>query len=62
MKTAGFFLLMAGWILVLAAIALLAADGVRTAFLIAGIGVEILGLVLFASAHRNPDLSHKEGA
>jgi hypothetical protein len=51
MKTAGFFLLLAGWVLVLAAIALLPAAGTRAAFLFAGIAVEILGLVLFARAH-----------
>jgi hypothetical protein len=54
MKVAGFLLLVAGWILVLAAMALLAAAGPRTAFLLAGVGVEILGLVLFARAHLAP--------
>ena len=51
MKVAGFLLLVAGWILVLAALVLLGAAGPRTAFLLAGVGVEILGLVLFARAH-----------
>jgi hypothetical protein len=54
MKVAGFLLLVAGWILVLAALALLKAAGPRTAFLLAGVGVEILGLVLFARAHLVP--------
>ena len=54
MKVAGFLLLLAGWVLVLAAIALLAAAGPRGAFLLAGLGVEILGLVLVARAHLTP--------
>ena len=51
MKIAGFLLLLAGWLLVLAAIALLGAAGPRGAFLLAGIGVELLGLVLAARSH-----------
>jgi hypothetical protein len=54
MKVAGFLLLLSGWALVLAAIALLAASGPRAAFLLAGMGVEILGLVLVARAHLTP--------
>jgi hypothetical protein len=54
MKIAGFLLLLAGWILVLAAIALLATAGPRAAFLLAGLGVELLGLVLAARAHLTP--------
>jgi len=45
---------MAGWALVLAAIALLSAAGPRGAFLLAGVGVEVLGLVLVARAHLTP--------
>ena len=51
MKLAGFLLLLSGWLLVLAAIALLPAGGPRAAFLLAGIGVEVLGIVLAARAH-----------
>jgi hypothetical protein len=51
MKLAGFFLLVAGWAIVLAATALLAATA-RTAFVLAGIGVEVLGLALAARSHR----------
>jgi hypothetical protein len=51
MKVAGFLLLLAGWVLVLAAIALLRAAGQRGAFLLAGMGVEVLGLVLVARSH-----------
>jgi hypothetical protein len=51
MKVAGFLLLLAGWALVLAAIALLGAAGPRAAFLLAGVAVEVLGLVLAARSH-----------
>jgi len=51
MKIAGFFLLLAGWILVLAAIVLLPQAASRTAFVFAGIGVEVAGVVLVARAH-----------
>jgi hypothetical protein len=54
MKVAGFLLLLAGWVLVLAAIAMLAAAGPRIAFLLAGLGVEVLGLVLAARSHLTP--------
>lgn len=47
-------MLIAGWILVLAAIALLAAAGPRVAFLLAGLAVEALGLVLASRAHLTP--------
>jgi hypothetical protein len=51
MKVAGFFLLVAGWAIVLAAIAALAATP-RTAFVLAGFGVEVLGLVLAVRSER----------
>ena len=54
MKVAGFLLLLAGWVLVLAAIAMLATAGLRIAFLLAGLGVEVLGLVLAARSHLTP--------
>ena len=47
----GFALLLAGWGLVLAALALLAADAPRIAFVMAGIGVEVVGLVMVIRAH-----------
>ena len=46
MRLAGFLLLLAGWGIVLAAIALLAPALARTCFLFAGVGVEALGIVL----------------
>jgi hypothetical protein len=52
MKLAGFLLLLAGWSNVLAAVAILAAPGPRAAFVLAGLGVEVLGLALMARTHR----------
>ncbi len=53
MKLVGFFLLMAGWIIVLAAIALLQATP-QTVFALAGFGVELLGLTLAVRSHLIP--------
>jgi hypothetical protein len=50
-KTAGAFLLVSGWLLVLCAIVMLAGGVTRNAFVFAGLGVEALGLVLAARAH-----------
>jgi len=58
LKVLGFLLLLAGWGLVLAAVILLAAAAPRTAFMLAGIGVEIVGLVLVIRAHRMPRGAH----
>ena len=46
MKIAGFFLLVAGWMIVLSALVLLASASARAAFILAGVGVEALGLGL----------------
>jgi hypothetical protein len=46
MRAAGLLLLVSGWAIVLAAIALLPAGGSRAAFLTAGFCVEALGLGL----------------
>jgi hypothetical protein len=55
MKAAGFLLLFAGWFLVLAALAMLPAAGApRTAFVLAGLCVEVLGIVLVIRAHLIP--------
>ena len=51
MKLAGFLLLLAGWIIVLSAVALLASPGQRLDFVLAGIGVEAVGLVLGVRSH-----------
>jgi hypothetical protein len=51
MKFTGFLLLLTGWFLVLAAIVLLPRQGSRAAFMLAGIAVELLGLVLVARTY-----------
>lgn len=51
MKLAGFLLLLAGWAIVVCAIALLASTAQRVVFVLAGIGVEILGLALAVRSH-----------
>jgi hypothetical protein len=51
MKLLGFLLLLAGWGLVLAAIGMLTPDVPRTAFVLAGAAVELLGLGLVGRSH-----------
>jgi hypothetical protein len=51
MKLLGFFLLVAGWALVIAAVVLLGQVAPRTIFVLSGLGVEIVGLVLVARSH-----------
>jgi uncharacterized membrane protein YccC len=51
MRLFGFLLLLAGWGIVLTALALLAAETPRALFVLAGLGVEIVGLVLVIRAH-----------
>lgn len=50
MKLGGFFLLLSGWAIVVVALALLRGSAL-SAFIIAGLAVEILGFVLFAKSH-----------
>jgi hypothetical protein len=50
MKLVGFLLLLSGWGIVLAALALLYGSAVSI-FILAGVVVEILGFVLVARAH-----------
>jgi hypothetical protein len=52
MKPLGFVLLLAGWLIVLAAVVLLPSAAVRAAFAISGTAVELLGFALVARAHR----------
>lgn len=54
MRIAGYLLLPSGWGLVIAAVMLLARSGPRTAFVLAGLGVEVLGLVLLVRSHVPP--------
>jgi len=51
MRLVGFLLLVAGWILVLAAVVLLGATQARAMFVLAGIAVEALGLALVFRTH-----------
>jgi hypothetical protein len=46
MKFAGFLLLLSGWAIVVAAVLLLLPANARAVFVLAGVGVEILGLAL----------------
>jgi CHASE1-domain containing sensor protein len=54
MRLAGFLLLPAGWALVIAALILLTVPASRTAFVLAGLGVEVLGLVLLVYSYIPP--------
>jgi hypothetical protein len=51
MRLAGFFLLIAGWIIVLAAIVLFPSATPRSWFAVIGAAVELLGLVLVFRSH-----------
>lgn len=54
MKIAGFFLLLSGWFLVLAALALLKPGAALNIFVLAALAVEMVGLILVARAHLMP--------
>jgi len=51
MKLTGFAMLLAGWGIVLAALVLLASEASRAGFVLAGVGVEALGLVFVVRSH-----------
>lgn len=51
MKIVGIVLLLAGWAIVLAAVALLRHGIAQIAFVMAGMGVEVLGLIFFIHSH-----------
>jgi hypothetical protein len=51
MKFVGFLLLLTGWLLVLAAIVLLASPPARNGFVLAGVAVEGLGLTFVIRSH-----------
>ena len=59
MKIAGFLLLLAGWLLVLSAVVLLPAGGSRSAFVLAGMAVEVLALGLVFRSHLIPHRSQE---
>ena len=54
LKPVGFLLLIMGWMLVLSAVVLLKQEGPRVAFVLAGLGVEALGLFLVVRSHIAP--------
>ena len=51
MKLAGFLLLVAGWAIAVSAVALLPSAGLRAAFVLAGVAVELLGVALAVRSH-----------
>ena len=51
MKLLGFLLLVTGWIIVLAAAALLSQGSPQAVFVLAGVAVEALGLVFVIRSH-----------
>jgi hypothetical protein len=51
MKLAGMFLLLAGWLLVVSAVVMFPQPGARAGFVVAGLAVEVLGLVLGFRSH-----------
>jgi hypothetical protein len=51
MRFVGFLLLLTGWLLVLAAIVLLASPASRAGFVLAGVAVEVLGLTFVIRSH-----------
>jgi hypothetical protein len=51
MRLTGFLFLLAGWLIVLAAVALLATALPRAVFVLAGLGVEVLGLIFVVRSH-----------
>jgi len=51
MRLAGFLLLLSGWGIVLSAVALLASALPRDCFVLAGMGVEAVGLILVMRSH-----------
>ena len=54
MRLTGFLLLLAGWGIDLAAVVLLRSAAQQTSFVLAGIGVEVLGFVLVVRSHLIP--------
>jgi hypothetical protein len=58
MKIAGILLLFAGFLIVLSAFVVLPTNAPRGAFVLAGMAVQILGLVLTFRSHLTPDEAH----
>lgn len=51
MRVLGFLMLLAGWFLVPAAVVLFAGPPMRALFVLAGVAVEVLGLILVFRSH-----------
>jgi hypothetical protein len=60
MKLAGFGLLFSGWLLLVMALGVLPTQTERAAFVLAGLAVEILGLVLAVRAHRESSVGGRD--
>ena len=60
MKLAGLLLLLAGWVIVLTAIVILSKAPVRSAFVLAGAGVEVVGLGLLLRPPVRERPSHEQ--
>jgi hypothetical protein len=54
MKLAGFLLLLSGWGIVVATLPLLPSSPMRAAFVLAGTGVELIGLTLVVNSYQVP--------
>jgi len=54
MKLTGFLLLLSGWIIVLAAVALLPPASAQAVFVLVALGVEVLGLTFVFRGHMIP--------
>jgi hypothetical protein len=59
MRLVGFLLLVSGWGLVVTALGMLSAAGPRGVFALAGMAVEILGLVMTFRAHLPPQSDNR---
>jgi hypothetical protein len=59
MRLVGFLLLLAGWGIVLTAIAILA-SAARAGFALAGVGVEVAGLTMVVQSHRPREEKSRE--
>jgi hypothetical protein len=57
LKLIGCLLLFSGWLIVVAALVMLAGFAQRAAFVAAGMGVEVLGLVLLTQAYTSKQRS-----
>lgn len=59
MRAIGCLLMVSGWLIVMAALVLLTRAAERYGFVVAGVAVEVLGLVLLAQRYRAMQLEEK---